>query len=672
MLEDGDGRLKRVAAAYLLFALVLISCAAGRLTSFQFSYEQPDELIAVKVTERVVAEASLDTNWEKAALPDMFKHPQYNFSGYLLSAAGILKLARATQLSQLLSTLGILRWWSGLLGIIALILTFLVGKRLFGLTAGSCAGVLASLNPLLYQDSLYARPEAFLTVLTLLYLYVLGSFVRESSKPVFFASFVLGIMVATKISAVVLLPLLFLPSERQSSGDHASKSFRASLQEYGTHAIVCISRRIKTVPFGLALGFAIAAPYALVHLDKFVSGIRTLQNQYMGEHWPHGLGDGSFLERLVYAANYFFPTSGWLLFLFSIFGAWCAVKGRAFTTSIAFFLCLLFAIRFSSYPVFFERNFSHVVPVFLIFAAHGLVRAASILSPRPAARWVALVSLLALCAASEARTTYTLRFYVLPGIDAEYLAHLRDDIQSELGIASTNVGWIRDYSHIKQRVDDECRPTLIEFPYPGDRDSIKVVERLKERDGFIEVGRFTSPFSNVSPSTLHVYFRPSALFLFRDTNFRACENTGKAFVTKRAVGDRLEIRSINAEPAWTRSGSYDGVPGPFGSKDYYGSWSGSDAHVGKLRVIASTRAEKFIVLPYLTGPVSTGQSIELSDAVSGRVFWRRAPVEPSPAWAFMLIPVPPGTTQVLVQAADEGPQWGEWLAVEWPRAIKRE
>ncbi len=109
------------------------------------------------------------------------------------------------------NVLYILRYLSALLGIVAIGLTYIVGRQWFSSSVAMIATVIVGINPLLLQDSLYARPETFLTCLTLGMLWVLDSARLATMLRLFLAALILGIAIGTKLSMLAFLPLLFLP-----------------------------------------------------------------------------------------------------------------------------------------------------------------------------------------------------------------------------------------------------------------------------------------------------------------------------------------------------------------------------------------------------------------------------------------------------------------------------
>jgi 4-amino-4-deoxy-L-arabinose transferase-like glycosyltransferase len=199
-----------------LLAMILLICAALRLWPLQYEYYHPDEDISVGVAQQVVESGSLDTNWKNAALPPDFKLPQYNFSGYLLSAAAVDAGLKVLPGDAPRDTLKALRLWSALLAIAAAALTFAVGRRFFGTPTALIATLLVAINPLLAQDGFYARPEPFVTALTLALVLAepAGTLLY---RRVFLAAMIAGVLIATKVSMLALLPLLFAPDAPVSS-----------------------------------------------------------------------------------------------------------------------------------------------------------------------------------------------------------------------------------------------------------------------------------------------------------------------------------------------------------------------------------------------------------------------------------------------------------------------
>jgi hypothetical protein len=127
------------------------------------------------------------------------------------------------------------------------------------------------------------------------------------------------------------------------------------------------------------------------------------------------------------------------------------------------------------------------------------------------------------------------------------------------------------------------------------------------------------------------------------------------------------------EGAWTSNGYYPGVGHPNISGEVYGSWTGSDANTGVLRMgpfqIAKQAA---IAIPLTTGPKTTGLVVKVMNAVTGDLI---AALSPPPFlnrwWAWQVdLPVEELPLTVNILAEDQGKEWGQWLALGMPELLK--
>lgn len=639
----------------------LALCAVLRLWPLQFDYFHPDEVIAVEVARQVVDTGSLDTNWKNAALPIDFKLPQYNFSGYLLSAAALDSIVKAFAGPERDSLMP-LRFWSALLSVAAAGLTFVVGRSFFGVATGLIACLLVTLNPLLVQDALYARPEPFVTVLTLLLLW--GVQGRASGGRLFLSALAAGVLVATKISMVGLLPLLFLPNASPEA------RFWPGLRAYIKQALAALPLRAVAILPGVAVGFVLAAPFALANTGDYWTGIEFLLRQYGGPQWPFGLGEATASERLVYVGHYFGATTGALLLALSLAGAIWAGAAQNFRALAIYVLALLFAIRFATYPAFFERNLSHLIPVFLIFAAYGLVRLGAVAPARKAwVRPVTLAAILAVAMIPAVRTTTLLLAEEFSGDARRELNRLRAEMVSTHSLEATVIGGEQDYAALNDESFPRCTSWLLEVVHFHSARSDASLLRVAAQTGFREVGRYVSKFMYVPTASLHTYTTPTIIFLSRPADPTRCD-ADASVIDPRAAGAPLELIDRTADRAWTERGAHP-AERPFTSGSYFGSWSGADANTGVMRMTVRVDGQTEIVLPYVTGASSTGQSVRIVDKSSGAEIWTMTPLKVSPQWRFKRIALPAQTREIIVEARDAGGGEGEWHAVDTPRTLRK-
>lgn len=643
------------------FLVIIIALAALlRFSSLSFEYDHPDEVIAVEVSRHVISNATLDTNWINVNLPSFFKNNQYNFSGYLLTSSAFLIISSQLSILSDFTELELLRGFSATFGVLTVFMTFILGRQLFGACAGLIGACIASATPLLYQDSLYARPETFFTALTLFYIYLLGKSEWSRFKRLATAAFVMGILIATKISAAALIPLIFFPATGQTINKNLIQQGLAQFP----HTLAMVFP-------ALIAGFFVAAPFALLNIDNYLDGYYFLSRQYNSGHWPHGLPNASHLERLSSAANYFISTNGILLFISAVTGLIFCIQHKMTREVLVFSIIVIYSLRFGSYPTFFERNFSHIFPVYCIFSAYGITSISGMFSKNIKIKFMAAIILAGLVIYPELLTTYKIRFIELNGEQEKYLSLVRDKVESDWGLESMKpASSVTDHAYLKSIATDKCGPSLIEFPLFGDLPSALILRSLMDTYGYTEAGRLASVFENTPPSTLHTYFTPTTVFIFKDAEIKNCRSGSSMHVRKQNSGHALPVDVTYMDTGWTRGGAYGQPSDPFGNKSYFGSWSGADNNTGRVRIELEVAGHDYFVLPYITGPVSGRQSIIISSKDSGAVIFSMQPSPTATGWKYLLVRVPEGAERLLVDAEDQGAAWGEWLAISNPRSYK--
>ncbi len=505
-------RVKKYAVVLGLLA-ILVLAAWLRFSSLQFQYTHPDEIIAASVAQRIVASGSLDTNWRLASLPAAFNYDQYNFSGFNLSAALVLKASEALGISSHAQSdsIKILRMYSSVLGVLVVLLTFLLGRQLFDAKVGLFAALLCAVAVLLYQDSLYARPETFVSLLVLLTIYISGIETRFLNK-CFFACLIWGILIATKISMIVLVPIALLPLDRPSKRDDA-RGYLPQMRGYFFLVSSYVKDHAALALLGLFAGFFLAAPYAVLNPKEFAVGIAFLRNQYSSVSWPHGIFDGSRTEMLLHAGEYFRSTLGLTVMVLFCVGAVQAFRLYRFRV---FGICIFvmgFFIWFSAMPVFFERNFSHLLPVIFICAGFGVQQAVHYWRARPMV-WMPLAcALVIFSVAPGVAKSALIRFDAINEKQAHEIARTKLALQKEYGLSIVNLGWVGRDSEVIEQMSRPCVPELFQFNWPNDKYSANALQNLQMKEGFQVVASVPTLFPDVPASTLHTYLSPSTIFL---------------------------------------------------------------------------------------------------------------------------------------------------------------
>ncbi|GEO38398.1 hypothetical protein SAE02_25460 [Skermanella aerolata] len=133
---------------------------------------------------------------------------------------------------------------------------------------------------------------------------------------------------------------------------------------------------------------------------------------------------------------------------------------------------------------------------------------------------------------------------------------------------------------------------------------------------------------------------------------------------------KIVSKNIRLNGMWQLDGDdHINVIRPDPNDKVYGSWNGSDANVGNLVLDGlSVPVSRRIVIPVVTGPSSSSLSIAVLDS-SGRELMRIQPESPM-KWAALVIKVPldAGAT-IDLSVDDNGPGWGQWMAIGTPRAV---
>lgn len=654
---------------YIFVCICLISIGVGvRISSIGKSYQHPDEIIPQEVVFRMLREQTLDTNWKDAELPSHFRYSQYNFSAFHVLNFYLVKVYTAFDLQFKDGLIPFIRGVSTIFGVLVIALTYLLGKRIFDTNVGWLAATLVAVNPLMYQDGLYARPETFFTFVTLLLFLVCFSF---SNRPVlrdFLGSSILGIMVATKITAVLLIFIFFLRRNEPVIEGNRKEAFF----QYIRHCYLCFERW-PVVVLGLISGFSLFAPYAVINFQDYVSGINYLVEQYKSTHWPHGVVDGSFFERLWYVVRYFISTSGifvYLAFVSSLFFLFKEARFRLFGCALFLFFIYLYLAR---QPVFFERNFSNILPLLFTFSSYAIFRVINIIRRRYELTCdaISFLGLTSICCFSlffnSIETTYAIRFKALSGVSALQYKSLSAELSNKFETDIVSVGIRNVYD--KSIIPSVCRAYLLDFEYPNDNYSISALTFFTLKYGFELVGRLNSVFDYVPASTLHTYISPTHLFYYRDANAVACRDSGELRTVRPSLLDhQLPTKLIHRDATWSESGSFGQRQGPLGQGVYFGSWSGSDAGIGTIRFSVDADHSKSLALPLLGGPVANRQFLRVFDSRTMREIVSRRALGVYSNWVFLDLPLD-GSKKIEVEVSDEGDGWGEWIAVGGPYQV---
>jgi hypothetical protein len=368
----------------LAVALLVGVIAIGTVCRFLY-VDQPlpsphvDEAIVIGVIRSMDATGSHDTSWLKPTVPEEFRYPQYNFASYLAATFWWHRLSEVlVPHSAPDVTRTQLRLFSSLFGALVLPIVGALAWNIGGPTVALLATTLCAINPLLVQDSYYVRPETFFTCLTVLVVWLTALRTRWSLA---LAGFATGLLIACKISGLTIawIPLVGAISVTKSARDASE-----------------LARRVAVVVLALAIGIVIGVPAIVTNWHTYVSGIQYLRVHYAGAHPPHSPIDGGPSAHILW--TYFRGTTGTIAaVMFAAGGAAVLWQRRWIAAAVVTLPVVVTAALFAQQQVFFERNLSHVVPLYLIGAAIGLAAVGAWLANTASViRYVALGSLAAI------------------------------------------------------------------------------------------------------------------------------------------------------------------------------------------------------------------------------------------------------------------------------------
>jgi len=426
-----------------------------------------DELIPLKIAEAMSARGTLDPNWNFAEV-GVFKYDSYNFYFYNVLAFFVIKPAQWLGLPPL----GALRVVNLAMQLATLWLACNALRRM-GADARSqlLAGALIAVAPGLVQDAYMARPESLTYLLVALLVWVPTIEISPVSRMAW-AGLVLGAGMAVKATFASAVLLVFVPFAAREREDSLRKAGRWAAA-LGLCAIA---------------GFALAAPYAVIHPRVYLSGLGHLADQYRNGHPPHSLPVYSLLSQALWITRYFVELYGPLLPIALLGPIW--LGGRAQRWAIGLAACwFVLAVYFATERVFFERNFAHgLLPLLLAAAlavqgvkwnvARYLLAAAMFF---PMSYWSVQVAL-ATRSASGARA---------------YEVNHNLNVTRRIGLPLENPNTPCDIAAVS------------DFNDPWTRDYVTKLEQ----SGFTLVGHYRGRFAPLVTSTLHTYLDPGAYYL---------------------------------------------------------------------------------------------------------------------------------------------------------------
>lgn len=627
-------------------SLILMGALVLRTANLRKIAQGYDETITRAVVTNIWR-GELRNNWKYADVPPEHRIDSYNFSSYMYADALFVGPPRH-------NSLHLDRWFSAFMGTAAIYLFYLVALRLFGSKVALVSLATMAVAPLLVQDSHYARPESFVTLLcAAAYLFsIQGLSSPRSLRFLAASSFCCGLLIACKISMV---PMALIP-------------------------LICLAKgnEINLRSINLWIGFTVAGtfagvPDAFFHPLAYWNGVQNLRHQYAGAHIPHALMDASNSFPLM--ALYFWQTLGALFCLLCIVGMVClAVRRQYFQFALMALPVIFYLVFFSLQRTFFERNLSHVVPLMAILSGIGLVYASDAIQKR--ARVIVFAVLLLFMLLRPAQISAKLVFVAMrTSYDERTKDYEKALLRTQKAPLVATSSLLAEYQvqHLAELAIASQGDILVRIFDFHDPYTQKFLGDLKRCANAREVGYVPSLFPHFSVNTILTYHAPAFRYI-RLSPPAQLQIKGFTFVPWRRVAGPLSPAEIR-RGSWIENGVYPSVRAAGVSDHFFGSYTpaAKDANRGTIQMgpfDVSGLSE--IGIPIVTGPVPQGLSVSILDHTTGLTIDQMNIPPVLPEWAVWRIGV--GSVrprQIDVIAKDDGEGWGQWLGIGSPERLRR-
>jgi hypothetical protein len=497
--------------ALLLIVVIAMACLElYALRGHARSAYNPDELIPAQVIAHMQATGTLDTDWAHAQFPPYLRDylkVHYNFSGYIIASWSYIRLLQPDALSSQIATIGALQLFSHLCDVMLTLIVLFFTRRWWGNFYATLAAIGVFIEPTLFQDAHYARPEALGSLLFTTCFFIAAA-VERSALPrravtgLFATAFITGFLASIKITYLAsglfcLVPLA--TTAKDMTPRHA--------------------RRIAAYLAGAALlmiaGFALGAPGAVGRPMVYMEGLHALTTQYAHLHPPFSLADYSFTGQVAWIWGYFAATMGILILIAHPFGYLCRDIPRL--TARVFLAMMIFTtLLFIHQHVFFERNFSHLLPAFVIIAIGGLRVISATAARRVGTGRMAGILVTALFAVSQVNAFDVSRSLWKEFKSVTWQKH-QAQREAAADAAASRIG--------ARKIIDVGYSDVFDNRVPPDNDCVlyKVVDYdddwsrrflASHASTFAQAGTLPSAFSHVPTSTLWTYHSPTVHLMY--------------------------------------------------------------------------------------------------------------------------------------------------------------
>jgi len=479
-----------------LAAVVVVLLLAGvglRWAHLGAEFHHFDEVFPSALIARFRTTGSLDMNIGDADVPAISRYNQYAGSSYhyavLFWDAVTRRWPGWPADDGLRPPLVRLRAFSALLSSLALLAVARMAWSTAGPWGAAAATALAAFNPTLVQDAHYARPDAFLTLLTLAYVAFLGGTEPLRWGRVAAAAMILGILVAAKntMGLLAVLPVVWLGRPGGVKAGWASFA--------GFFAVALFA-------------FLAAEPGSWLHYAEFREGVERLRVQYSHPFPIVGALNGGGTYGMALA--YFAATLGAGTAVLALLGVLDGLRNRDWRRLLLYGgPAAMFGAYFGSKTIFFERAYSPVLPGLFLLAGAGVGAVARL--RKTSVGGIAAAALIAIAAWPAARVC--LRFtHALSGAAEsrriEFDRRLSETFKTT-PLLETPM-WNRPQLEVwRRRWTETHSPFILRVADYGDAWTASIYPELLRELPAREIQVIPGPFAGLPVSSLQVYHVPT-------------------------------------------------------------------------------------------------------------------------------------------------------------------
>lgn len=553
-MHDQPCATRRLLLDLLLFGAIFwlgLAWYESQLNPYELAFRiqvHPDQNVPLKVLQQMRLHRDFNADWARTDMNPFYAASRYNFSGWLLASyvaiSAFQSAAFASPLHLLIAVIGL----STICAALTLGLCFFFVRRWLGWGYAILGTLLVALIPQLYQDAHYPRPEAMSTLLFTLSFVLCTLQVRTSGMRFVLiaaigvlAGFLASIKFTQAVAVLFCVPML-LDSVRGASVARTRIVFGKA--QLTLAAIACIA---------FVIGFAMGAPYVILDPQGYLQGIRNLQQEYGHSLPPYSAIHPGLAQQVGHVVAFYAKTLGLPIFTLHIIGySHSALKLQKATYAV---VAAITVAGLVSQPVFFERNYSPLLPVFMLIGLFGIAELMNILRNWRAVTCGAVSSgilvmlafaLIVSCAAFAFPVTYVLSWHFDPIGATRYLKRWKDISTSAAArIGAVNEEYVDDRTRVEPMIYPAGGPCTLFFVIDhNDEWARRYMGSLPAR--FQVLSKMPSAFSSIPTSTLVTYVEPS-VYWFYDTT--VCGSGTRANASSASLPGSNGILAL--PPHWT-------------------------------------------------------------------------------------------------------------------------